>query len=278
MPLLKRSGKKFQMSSSKFQIHLKSGISLLILTLPFGLIGQLTKEDFRSTKTDDTYQIIIKRPNRFDSTKAYHHVYFPDAAIKSGRVILDQPTDSIENCILIGIAHTGDWNTKRQRDLIPSDAGGYSNKDFGHASKFFSFMKEELMPHINKRFANQKSKVFIGHSFGGLFALYMSMKDNKLFDHYYAISPSVWANYYELMKIEKDYAARNKNYNSTISIYAGSLEFLNKVLNSSREFYDKVKERKYNGLILSRTVVSGVNHYGIVPKVVPLIFRRLRNS
>ena len=273
----KRSGKKFQMSSFKFQIILRPGIILLILILPFELTSQQTKEDFRSVKTGDTYQLIIKRPKEFDSTKAYHHVYFTDAAIKSGRVILDQPLDSTKNCILIGIAHTGDWNTKRQRDFIPSDAGGYSNNNFGQASKFFLFMKEELMPYIKKKFPKQKTDVFIGHSFGGLLALYMSMKENKLFDHYFVISPSVWANYYELMKIEKEYAATNKNYNSAISIYAGSLEFLNKVLSSSKEFYDKVKERKYNGLTISRTVVSGVNHYGIVSKVVPWIFRQLRN-
>lgn len=242
------------------------------------VFSQTTKEDFSSTKTGDTYQLIIKRPKGFDSTKAYHHVYFADAAIKSGRVILDQPLDSTKNCILIGIAHKGDWNTKRQRDFIPSDAGGYNSNNFGQASKFFLFMKEELMPYISKRFGKQKTDVFIGHSFGGLLALYVSMKDNSLFDHYYAISPSVWANYYELMKIENDYAEKNKNYNSVISMYAGSLEFLNKVLSSSKEFYDKVKERKYNGLTISRTVVSGVNHYGIVPKVVPLIFRQLRNS
>jgi hypothetical protein len=48
------------------------------------------------------------------------------------------------------------------------------------------------------------------------------------------------------------------------------------VLSSSKEFYDKVSERKYGGLNISRRVVSGVNHYGIVPKVVPGIFLQLR--
>lgn len=249
----------------------------MTLILPFALISQQTMEDFRSVKTGDTYQLIIKRPKNFDSSKAYHHVYFTDAAIKSGRVILGLPVDSTQNCILIGIAHKGDWNTKRRKDLIPSDAGGYSDNNFGQAAGFYLFYKEELIPFINKRFTKRKSKVFIGHSFGGLFALYLSMKENRLFDHYYVISPSVWANYRELMKIEKEYAEKNKAYNSNISIYAGSLEFLNKVLSSSKEFYDKVKERKYDGLLISRTVVSGVNHYGIVPKIVPLIFRRLRN-
>jgi hypothetical protein len=262
------------MSFTKIRIDL---LIFFVWLLPFRISSQTTKEDFQSAKTGDTYQLIIKRPVNYDLTKTYHHVYFADAAIKSGSVILDQPIDSIKNCILIGIAHKGDWNIKRQRDFIPSDAGGYKSDNFGQAAKFFLFMKEELMPYIKKKFPKQKTDVFIGHSFGGLLALYMSMKDNKLFDHYYSISPSVWANYYELMKIEKEYAAKNKNYNSTISIYAGSLEFLNKVLTSSKEFYDKVKERNYSGLAISRSVVSGVNHYGIVLKVVPLILRRLRN-
>ena len=129
----------------------KTRINLLIFfvwLLPFHIASQTTKEDFSSIRTGDTYQLIIKRPKEFDSTKPYHHVYFTDAAIKSGRVILDQPLDSTRNCILIGIAHKGDWNTKRQRDFIPSDAGGYSNNNFGQASKFFLFMKEELMPYI----------------------------------------------------------------------------------------------------------------------------------
>ena len=191
-------------------------------------------------------------------------------------MILSQSEENIKNCILIGIAHKGDWDTKRQRDFIPSDAGGYNDKNFGQASKFFLFMKDELIPHINKKFSKQKSNVFIGHSFGGLLALYMSLKENKLFDHYYAISPSVWANYKELMKIEKKYSESNKNYNSNISIYAGSLEFLNKVLSSSHEFYNTVKARNYTWLSITHSVIAGVNHYGIVPKVVPDILKQLK--
>jgi predicted alpha/beta superfamily hydrolase len=237
---------------------------------------RITKEDFKSTQTGDTYEIIIRKPMNFDSTNFYHLVFFTDAGINSGRVILSQKEDTITNCILIGIAHKGDWNTKRQRDFIPSDAGGYSDKNFGQASNFFSFMKEELLPYINKKFSKQKSKVFAGHSFGGLLALYMSIRDNNLFDHYYAISPSVWANYYELMKIEKEYALKNKDFKSTIAIYAGSLEYLNKVLSSSREFYNTVKGRNYPGISITHSVVPGVNHYSIVPKIVPDILHQLK--
>ena len=251
-------------------------ILYFILLIPFSVKAQQTKEEIVSTKIGDTYEIIIRKPKVFDTTKSYHLVYFTDAGIKSGKVILSQAEENIKNCILIGIAHNGDWDTKRQRDFIPSDAGGYNDKNFGQASKFFLFMKDELIPYINKKFNKQKSKVFIGHSFGGLLALYMSMRENKLFDHYYAISPSVWANYKELMKIEDQYAGANKKYNSGISIYAGSLEFLNKVLSSSQEFYNTVKGRNYTGLSITYSTVDGVNHYGIVPKIVPGILKRLQ--
>ena len=249
---------------------------LPLFLLPFIGYPQQTTEDIKSNNTGDTYEIIIKKPRDFDPAKSYHLVYFTDAGINSGKTILSQPEETIENCILIGIVHKGDWDTKRQRDFIPSDAGGHNNKDFGQASKFYFFMKNELMPYINKKFSKTKSKVFIGHSFGGLLAIYMSLRENKLFDHNYAISPSIWANYRELIKIEKEYATKNKEYNSAISIYAGSLEFLNKVLSSSKEFYDIVNRRNYKGISITRSIINGVNHYGIVPKVIPAIFKQLK--
>lgn len=248
----------------------------LLILFPITLCSQQLKEEFTSLTTGDTYELIIRKPKNFDSTKTYHLVYFTDAGINSGGIILSQPEENIKNCILIGVAHKGDWETKRQRDFIPSDAGGYSDKGFGQASKFFLFMKEELIPYLNKKFKKQKSKIFMGHSFGGLLALYISMRENKLFDHYYAISPSVWANYKELIKIEKQYAVTNKNYNASISMYAGSLEFLNKVLSSSKEFYNTVKTRNYTGLSITHSIINGVNHYGIVPKVVPEILKQLK--
>jgi uncharacterized protein len=252
-------------------------VTLLFFLFPFIVCAQTT-ENFVSKKTGDSYDLVIRKPKDYDSSKSYHIVYFPDATINSGKEILALDEAIVKNCILVGLGHKENWNMKRQRDFIPSDAGGYSNAEFGQAAKFYQLMKDELIPLINKRFKKQKSRVFIGHSFGGLVAIYMSMKDNKLFNHYYAISPSVWANHGELMKIEKRYAGANRSYNSNISLYAGSLEFLNKVLSSTREFYNTVNGRKYKGLSINFEVVAGVNHYGIIGKVVPEIFRALNRD
>src|SRR5688500_6480981 len=276
MQLLRQSNNKIQNSELVIQ-KMKATTLLGLLILSAGIANsQQIKEDFKSLKTGDSYEIIIKTPKDFDTSKAYHLVYFTDAGINSGKTILTQQEEISKHCILIGIAHKGDWDTKRQRDFIPSDAGGHKDENFGQASTFYLFMKEELLPYINTKFNKQKSKVFIGHSFGGLLALYMSMRENRLFDHYYAISPSVWANYKELMKIEMKYATNGRSYHSSISIYAGSLEFLNKVLSSSQEFYNTVKARKYTGITITHSIISGVNHYGIVPRIVPDILRQLR--
>ena len=107
-------------------------------------------------------------------------------------------------------------------------------------------------------------------------ALYVSLRDNMIFDHYYAISPSIWANYGELKKIEEKYAARNRKYVSNISMYAGSLEFLNKVLSSTHIYYQSLQKRNYEGLKVKFEVVQGVNHYGIVPKILPVILKELK--
>lgn len=203
-------------------------------------------------------------------------IYFTDATLNSGKYILGLDAKKTGDCVLIGIGHIGNHVMRRQRDFIPSDAGGFSSKEFGQANKFYLFIKNELMPFVEGKIAFHKSKIFIGHSFGGLVALYFSLKENKLFDEYYAISPSVWANYNELLKIEELYKKNNSSYSSTIHLYAGSLEVLNKVLSSTTEFYDVVKGRSYDGLNISFKVIEWANHYTIVDDVIPDIFGSLR--
>jgi uncharacterized protein len=236
----------------------------------------IEKTKLASLNTGDDYEIIIKKPEAFDSSKYYHIVYFTDASLNSGKYILGLDDSIVNNCILIGIGHIGSHVMRRQRDFIPSDAGGYNNNEFGQASKFYLFIKKELMPHIDKKITHQKSKVFIGHSFGGLLALYFSLKDNKLFDQYYAISPSVWASYNELLKIEEKYKEKNTSYNATVYLYAGSLEVFNKVLSSTTSFYNTVNKRKYKGLSIYYKEIEWANHYGTVEKVVPGIFMKLK--
>lgn len=220
-----------------------------------------------SDNTKDDYVIQIKIPQNFNDSIAYTMVYVADGLIGTGKYILGVDSSWAAtippNCIVVTIGHSGNWEQKRRRDFIPSDAGGYKDKDFGHADRFYSFLKLELIPLINKKFSHQKTKVFIGHSFSGLFCLYAALKDEQIFDQYFAISPSAWANDRELLKIEKQFIGKKTDFKANIHIYAGSLEQFNKVLSSTKDFLKPLEEKQYKNLDLSFEVIPWANHFSV---------------
>jgi predicted alpha/beta superfamily hydrolase len=220
-----------------------------------------------SNYTGDDYVVQIKTPVKFNDTKAYTIVYVADGLIGTGQYVLGVDSSWAatipSNCVVITIGHNGNWEQQRRRDFIPSDAGGYCDDSFGHAEKFYAFLKSELIPIVDKRFPHQKGKVFIGHSFSGLFCLYAALRNEHLFDEYFAISPSVWANERELLKIEKDFLNKHSDFNASIHIYAGSLEQFNKVLSSTKDFLKPLENKHYKSLQLSFGVIPWANHFSV---------------
>lgn len=210
-----------------------------------------------SKHVQDKFLITVRKPANFSPNKKYVHVYMTDGTIGMGDYVLGKDKSWAatipSNCIIIAIGHIGNWHDKRPRDLIPSDISKNGEKNFGKADLFYLFLKNELIPRTEKAMPNRKEKVFIGHSFGGLFCLYTLFRDDKLFNRHFAISPSCWANYYKLKKIEEKFAKTNTSLNANVTIYVGGLEFLNKVLSSTRGFYTSVTERKYKGLKIEKT-------------------------
>lgn len=244
-------------------------------------IGQTTQTDtVYSGNVKDKFVITIRKPAGFSQSKKYHHVYMTDGSIGIGDYVLGRnkswaatiPSD----CVIIAISHIGDWHDKRPRDFIPSDISKNVEENFGKADKFYAFMKNELIPRIEKNMTNKKSRVFIGHSFGGLFCLYTLFKEDKLFDRHFAISPSIWANYYELDKIEEKFSKNNKSLKASVTLYVGGLEFLNKVLYSTRSFYTTVTKRKYAGLTINKEEIGNANHFSIRKPAIDRIFESLK--
>lgn len=244
--------------------------------------GQTTQTDtIYSGNVKDKFVITIRKPAGFSLSRKYHHVYMTDGSIGIGDYVLGRnkswaasiPSD----CVIIAISHIGDWHDKRPRDFIPSDISKNVEENFGKADKFYGFMKNELIPRIEKNMTNKKSRAFIGHSFGGLFCLYTLFKEDKLFDRHFAISPSIWANYYELDKIEEQFSKTNKSLKANVTLYVGGLEFLNKVLYSTRSFYNTVTKRKYAGLTIKKDEIGNANHFSIRKRAIDRIFESLKD-
>lgn len=90
-------------------------------------------------------------------------------------------------------------NTDRTRDLTPSNSlvgpDGKKIPGFetsGGNEKFISFIKDELIPHIDSNYATAPYKMLIGHSFGGLTVMNIVVNHTDMFNSYVAIDPSMW--------------------------------------------------------------------------------------
>lgn len=261
---------------------MKKLLLLFLLAIPLFSFSQTTQSDtIYSANVKDKYVITIRKPAGYSTAKKYHHVYMTDGSIGIADYVFGKKKSWAatipSSCIIIAISHIGDWHEKRSRDFIPSDITKNAKTNFGKADRFYLFFKNELIPIIERKMPNKKDRVFIGHSFGGLFCLYTLFKEDKLFDKHFAISPSCWANYYELDKIEEAYFKKNKQINASITIYVGGLEFLNKVLYSTRSFFTTVTDRQYSGLSIAKDEIGNANHFSIRKPAVDRIFEQLKD-
>ena len=79
----------------------------------------------------------------------------------------------------------------RNIELTPTVLKSW-NAPTGGADKFLGYIKDELIPYINKTYpANGENSIW-GHSLGGMFVTYVMLKEPALFKSYIAADPSLW--------------------------------------------------------------------------------------
>ena len=101
------------------------------------------------------------------------------------RFLMDQ--GRIPPALVVAVPNTGD----RTRDLTPTTSDT-SFHTAGGADRMLAFLADELLPHIDSTYPTYPFRILIGHSFGGLFALYAWLSRPETFRAYVAISPSLW--------------------------------------------------------------------------------------
>ena len=93
--------------------------------------------------------------------------------------------DRIPHLIVVGIE-----STDRTRDFTSTERVGREGQTVGGgAASFLKFLSEELFPTVEERYPTRDYRVLIGHSLGGLFAIYAVVAEPELFRAYLASSP-----------------------------------------------------------------------------------------
>jgi predicted alpha/beta superfamily hydrolase len=124
--------------------------------------------------------------------------------------------------IIVGIAN---YKDERTNDLTPvpltTNQYMYGTKS-GGGNLFLKFIKDEVIPFVNRDYKTSNEKILFGHSFGGLMSVYCLFMYPELFNDYIAVSPSLWWENEFIMQ-KADSLFKLKNYtNKNIFICDGT--------------------------------------------------------
>lgn len=131
----------------------------------------------------------------------------------------------IPEVIVVGIPNID--GKGRQRDYTPpgmlQDVDD-TNSPEGGADRFLTFMRDELIPEIDRGYRTSPSRVLAGNSRGGLFVIYALTAAPALFDTYLANSPAMWRDSSEMVGRLDRFLQANRSVNGTLFLSLGSDE------------------------------------------------------
>lgn len=83
-------------------------------------------------------------------------------------------------------------NRKQELVTTPTDPATRAQFPLGRAAQFRAFIRDEVKPLVAANYRITDQDAVIGESLAGLFILESYVDEPTLFDHYAAISPSLW--------------------------------------------------------------------------------------
>lgn len=159
-------------------------------------------ETLQSKILDEERQLMIHLPAGYETSgESYPVMYLLDPRGRfhhtTGTLSALARNGEIPNMIVVGVV-----NTDRTRDLTPPWTRTDSEQTIerrlaaieagGGANNFLSFLKNELIPHVDRTYRTTPFRMLVGHSFGGLFAVHSLVTEPDLFSATLSISPSLW--------------------------------------------------------------------------------------
>ncbi len=237
---------------------LKSNFSLLLFTCLFNNISQAQKTDSTRVSIAEIkiiHSTILKEDRKIYVYTPINHaeplpvIYLMDGemiSLVAGIVDFLSKANQLPPMIVVGI---GNYEYDRTRDLTTThnllNMDGTTNsinfKTSGGGENFLKFIKDELMPFVEKNYNTSPNKIFFGHSLGGLISSYCLLNHPEMFNSYIAISPALWWDKESFFK-NADLLFKNKRFkNKTIFFSDGNegFEFHKSVIKLQSLFQQK---------------------------------------
>ena len=249
--------------------------------------GSSTVHKILSSETNKEYKITITTPKDYDKESKYKVLSYLDSwwlkETICGTNAIAFLSNKIEPIILVGISGLGNemqWHLHRNYDYTPSPydeklmgfsmKGGSSEMDSlntGGASEFIDFFEFKVMKYIEDNYPNVGDRGFIGHSYGGLFGVYMVQNRPEIFRNVILISPSVWWNQSEILLSQLFEKIESQQINTKIYLTVGGKEA--KLLTRSITKLDAIfSSLAQNNFKYKYEIFENANHNSVIPQSV----------
>jgi len=237
---------------------------------------------FYSHNVDDNYIIYVALPSNYNpgDSKRYPVIYLLDGdwyfdgshwRISKGGVkgIISRfaETGEMPEAILVAIGYPN--KNYRERDyLYPADP--WFNPQSGGGLKFYSFIKDELIPKVDAEYKTNTTygRTIMGHSHGAYFSLFSLIKselnNTSLFKNLLLVSSTVF--YYKEYLLNQEDALFEKTngtlaINIRISVGENELSIL---VQSYERLKSRLLDRNYTGMHFDYQLYEDKHHRSVV--------------
>jgi predicted alpha/beta superfamily hydrolase len=255
-------------------------VTLFVLTLAGSLLfaqDNKTEQSFPDVKMAGTqqreiyskivgqdYELYINLPANYNNTtKSYPVIYLLDAQwdfALLNAIYGQQYFDGfIPEIVTVGITWGGknpNADNLRARDFTPTSIKGPIPT--GNAANFLKFIKEELIPFIEKNYRVTNDRTIMGSSLGGLFTLYALFNETDLFNKYVLTSPALGWDNSSLYSYEKNFKERESGPPIRLFMAIGGLEHQA----DFQKLADHLKSMNYKNLEIGTKIIEGIGHSG----------------
>ena len=256
---------------------------LLLVTVLFissaTCFAQSQNEKFEITSNEvkgETYSIEVVLPDGYDAAKKYPTIYFTDWYYASNLIssLMSVLRYNVEPFIIVGIQDKSSvdemsWTKNRTRDLTPTNIKTEDSLSHlpagtsGGAKHYLSFIKNELIPAVEKKYASDiEKRGYSGYSLGGLFGTYILLNEPDLFNKYLIGSPSLWWDDYLLSKELIEMKA--ESLTSINSIFL-AVEEEGPQLRGYTEIKMQILQKKTDALKFETVIILDENHMTAIP-------------
>jgi predicted alpha/beta superfamily hydrolase len=150
------------------------------------------------------------------------------------------------------------------RDLTPTESPDYGLKS-GGAGKFLEYLKDEMIPFVEKNYRTSPERLFWSHSIGGLFGLYALLKEPDVFSAMLVSSPFFVYDRGEryIIKHTKAFLESRKGQENFLYICVGNEPQL---VSEIEVFLKMLEEVKPRGLTWKYVKMPEENHMSILAR------------